>query len=114
MVGLVDHEQAERIAQAMHLAPGALEGGHRDAVDPMFAVAEAAGHHPEQFLDGARPLIEEHARGHQTERGDIRPRHRGDGQAGLARAGRHDRDAPPPGELPGGQGRLLIGPQRYR
>jgi len=88
VVGLVDDQKLKTVAELAHVAPAALKGGHGNGLDLMLAVAQSAGREPSAFMDGARPLIEEHARGHQAQRWHAQTRDGRNRQPRLARARR--------------------------
>jgi hypothetical protein len=69
------------------------------------------GSKPKKLANGARPLVEQHARGHETERGNLRACHGGDGQRVLPEPVGKDRGASTARELPGRERGFLIGAQ---
>jgi hypothetical protein len=108
MVGLVDDQKVEVIADPLHMAVGALESGHRHGLQCALTVPETAHRSAVELADNANPLFEKSPGGNQAQRPKAGPGHGGDGQEGLAGTGGKDHDAPSSAELPGAERGLLI------
>ena len=111
MVSFVDDQQLEPVAELAHVAPTAFKGCHRDGFHLVLAVAQQARRKARAFAHGAGPLVEQNARGHQTQGGHAQASDGRDGQAGLARASGQNRHPAPVGQRPGRKRRLLVGAQ---
>ena len=114
MVGFVDNQELKPVAELAHPPPAAFKGGHSDRLDLVLAVAQPAGRKPRALVDGARPLVEQHAGGHQAKGRHTQP---GDGrnrQPRLARSSGQHGHAPPVSHSPRGERRFLVGTQISR
>jgi len=108
VVGLVDDQEFEAIAQLVHVPVGALVGGDGQRREPADAVAVASDRAPVHGADLAKPLIEQHARRHEGESAQPGPFHGGQSDAGLAAPGGQGDDATSLPEFPGRQRSFLV------
>src|SRR2546425_8862187 len=107
----VHDQEAEAIPELVHVPVRALESGDRQRRQLTYAVAIAADGSPIYEPDLPKPLIEQYSGRDQTQRAQLRPMHGGQGKPGLATPGWEGDDAAVVPQLPGGQGRFLIGPE---
>jgi hypothetical protein len=97
------------IADLVHVPVGVLEGGDRQRRQLPHTVAIAPDGAPIHAPDLPKPLIEQDTGRDQTQCGEPRSAHRGQGEPGLAAPGRKGDDAAAVPQFPSGQSRFLVG-----
>lgn len=93
----------------VHVPVRALECGDRERRSLTHAVAIASDRTPVHAPEHPEPLIEQHTGRDETQGAQPRPAHGGKREPGLAAPGWKGDNAAAAPELPGRQGRLLVG-----
>ena len=108
VMDLVDDQEPEAGAEAVHVAVGAFVRGHRHrrhVATPIAMAADRVGIHRGDLV---LPLREKNTRRYQAERRQARRGHGAKGDTRLAAARRKDDDSTPAGQLPGAERSGLV------
>ena len=103
VMALVEHQQAEAVAQVLHVQVGRVVRRDGQRLDRVFAAADEADRHAEAGPKHVVPLADQVQRRRQHQRAAAAIVDGQAGDVGLAGAGGQHDDAPPLGRPPGGQ-----------